>query len=158
MVKRGRVLAGGLALALSAALPGQIASAAQERQYVYLATADTETWSGAFALTPTAKGELAPFGSIAVTAAATRLTIRLDDTGTDDGLSIPVRVFDGRWQVFAGCAPVRTPITVAHVHPNQDLLIQVGEHVVDPLLSDLTVALQCSALGSGGIATVGGVR
>jgi hypothetical protein len=147
-----------MAVALVTLAPARPAPAVPERSFVYLAASDSEAWSGAFEAMATPGGELAPFGSIAVTATGTRLTVHLDDTGTDDGLAIPVRVFDGRWQVFAGCVPVRAAFTINHVHPNQDLLVQIGEYVVDQLVSQGTVELHCPAMGTTGVATITGVR
>jgi hypothetical protein len=124
------------------------ARAAAERKYVYLATAETWGWTNAFERTPTPLGEPAPMGEVIVQAIGTTITLHIDDAGTPDGLEIPVQVHsDGRWG-FKGCMPVRSVQTMRAV-PGEWVTIAFG-----PRRSGET----CSGIGSGGIATIGGVK
>ncbi len=158
MTKRLGVLSGVIGLLLLTLAPGHVASAAPERRFAYLATADSATWTNIFELTPTPAGEPAPFGSFLVTSVGDRITIHLDDVGTADGLAIPVRMADGRGSVFEGCVPVRTTVQIRGLLPERPLGVWIGEFALDELVVKQTVALDCSALGTGGVATLIGVK
>ena len=158
MTRRRLVLISLVGLVGLAAALAPPASAAPERRFLYLATADSYTYTNVFRLAPTPAGEPAPFGSMHVTATGSSVTVHIDDFATPDGFTIPVDVWSAKRVLFEGCVPVRSTLTVKGATPTGRLGVLVGPTVLDGLISQARVDAKCSATGTGGVATITGVK
>lgn len=134
----------GLGVALLVALPSQ--AAPRERRFIYAATHDAYAYASVFGKAPTPAGEPAPLGNFYVVPSDARITLVLDDYGSPDGATVPVRVSAAGKRTFSGCLAVRKSTTFG-VTRGGPVYVDIGG-----------VANNCTTPGTAGVAVVTGVK
>jgi len=124
MNKKLRLLITALAGAsISLGLAWTPALAAESESHTYVAT---EVGGSLFASRKTPAGRVAPGGIVRLDPKGSALTLQIDDHAARDGQSVVVNVVADKKELFRGCMPVRTRVTLA-VTAGERVTVLLGE-------------------------------